>query len=97
MELAGLTTTARLVRTARRSLFRITEQINLLLIDVEGAESHVLQGIGFATTRPRYVLVENVSVIGGSEHIRSLLKILGYRLVARIGMSDDLSVRAWQR
>lgn len=68
----------------------VGQRIDLLMIDVEGAEEIVLRGIDFGSLRPAHVTVENVSRIGGSESVRRYLAAYGYRLVARVGAADDV-------
>jgi hypothetical protein len=65
-------------------------KVDLLMIDVEGAELKVMEGIDFDAIRPTYVMIENVSEIGGSEAIRSAMADRGYVLEARIGAADDV-------
>jgi FkbM family methyltransferase len=64
--------------------------IDVLMIDVEGAEELVVRGVDLLRTRPRYVMVENVSAVGGGKNIRALITAAGYDVVARIGGADDL-------
>ena len=63
---------------------------DLLLVDVEGAEMEVLQGINLNKYKPSYVMLENASVIGGSNILRQYMLSNGYRLKARIGCADDV-------
>lgn len=69
------------------------ESVNLLLIDVEGAELIVLQGIGLDHFRPRWILIENNRRIAGDERIRTFLQQYGYQLTARIAGTDDFYER----
>lgn len=81
------------VRTAPLSAFVPQEQkIDILLIDVEGAERAVLAGIDMHANRPQYLLVENASQVGGDWSLRKEITDCGYRLIARLGMADDLYV-----
>jgi len=64
--------------------------IDILMIDVEGAERSVLAGIDFGLIRPDHLLVENNAIVGGDPQLRSLIVNLGYNFVARLGLSDDL-------
>lgn len=66
---------------------------DLLLIDVEGAEPYVVAGMDFTHQRPRFILCENVSEPGGSAALRQSIEAKGYRIIARIGASDDLFER----
>lgn len=67
--------------------------VDLIMIDVEGAEIQVLKGIDFSVLAPRYLLVENDSTLGGCESIRDYLKDLGYECVARIAATDDFFIK----
>jgi FkbM family methyltransferase len=69
-----------------------TVNIELMLIDVEGAEMQVLKGIDFSVFSPRYLLVENDSIFGGCNLIRKHLVTKGYECVARIAATDDLFI-----
>ncbi|WP_337188874.1 FkbM family methyltransferase [Phenylobacterium sp.] len=64
--------------------------VDIAFVDVEGAEELVLAGIDFERVSPRYFLVENMSPPGGGRQVRDLLAKHGYRLVARVGATDDL-------
>jgi FkbM family methyltransferase len=68
--------------------------IDLLLIDTEGAERAVLDGINFKIVRPLYILIENDSRVGGDNELRKFVCSLGYDVVARIGLTDDLFRRS---
>ena len=70
-----------------------SQKVDILLVDVEGAEEMVFRGIDLARIAPRYIMVENVREIGGQEGIRSTIKNQGYELIARIGIADDLFKR----
>jgi FkbM family methyltransferase len=63
---------------------------DLVLIDVEGAELVVIDGLDLPTLRPQFVLCENAHVIGGDPAIRGKIEAAGYLLVARIGANDDV-------
>lgn len=67
--------------------------IDLIMVDVEGAEAAVLHGLDLDLFRPRYLMVENVGAIGGDESIREFLSNHGYAIIARIGGCDDVFVR----
>jgi FkbM family methyltransferase len=67
--------------------------IDILMIDVEGAEREVLAGIDFRHLRPDYLLVENNAVVGGDPSLRTMVTDLGYNFIARLGLSDDLYKR----
>lgn len=70
--------------------------IDLIMIDVEGAEIQVLKGIDFSVFSPRYLLVENDRILGGCESIRDHLNDLGYECVARIAATDDFYIKGPQ-
>lgn len=61
--------------------------VDLALIDVEGAENAVLDGLG--SIRPGLIIIENNRVPGGDEDLRSRLIGNGYEFVARLGHVDD--------
>jgi len=67
--------------------------VDLIMIDVEGAEIQVLEGIDFSLFSPRYLLVENDSTLGGCESIRDYLNALGYECVARLAATDDFFIK----
>jgi FkbM family methyltransferase len=67
--------------------------IDIVLIDVEGAEMEVLDGIGLEELRPRWLLIENNRTPGGNDAIRQRIIGCGYRFVARIGGTDDFYER----
>jgi hypothetical protein len=58
--------------------------IDLLSIDVEGAEFQVLQGLDFAKYRPKLILLEDKHVFLNKHRF---LRKKGYRLVKRTGMN----------
>jgi FkbM family methyltransferase len=66
------------------------QEINLLMIDAEGAEDEILRGIDLSRLRPHWIMVENVSKVGGDPQLRSFLDEQGYVLRARIGAADDV-------
>ncbi|MFN3219744.1 MAG: FkbM family methyltransferase [Acidimicrobiales bacterium] len=67
--------------------------VDLVLVDVEGAEMEVLDGIGLEELRPRWLLIENNRTLGGHDAIRGRIVGCGYRFVARIGRTDDFYER----
>jgi FkbM family methyltransferase len=69
------------------------DRVNLILIDVEGAEMQVLRGIDFSSFKPTFLMIENDNAIGGDELIREYLKEFNYECVARIAATDDLFIR----
>lgn len=66
---------------------------DLILIDVEGAEPFVIEGLDFSVSRPRLIMCENDCEIGGNNNQRAMIERLGYQLVARLGAADDLFLR----
>lgn len=79
------------VRTAPLSSFLPEGQtVDIIMIDVEGAEELVLRGADIAKVKPEYIMVENVGEIGGRESVRRLVLDAGYQLIARLGGSDDV-------
>ena len=66
---------------------------DVLLIDVEGAEMQVLKGLDLSKHRPMYVLLENANFIGGDSKLRKYMYRKGYKLIARIGCTDDIFER----
>jgi FkbM family methyltransferase len=67
--------------------------VDLIMIDVEGAEIQVLEGINFSVFSPRFLLVENDSTLGGCQSIREYLKGLDYECVARVAATDDFFIK----
>jgi FkbM family methyltransferase len=79
------------IRTAPlREFLPRSQHVDLLLIDVEGAELEVLAGIDFTEIAPSYILIENDGEVGGSLALRCKMESFGYKLIARIGLTDDL-------
>ena len=67
--------------------------VDLMLVDVEGAENEVLDGIGFEDLLPRWLMIENDKEPGGSDALRGRILAAGYGYIARIGGTDDLFAR----
>jgi len=67
--------------------------IDLLLVDVEGAEQEVLNGIDFSVFTPSFILIENIGKFGGDDEIRIYLQNMGYECIARIAATDDLFIK----
>lgn len=60
-------------------------EIDLLSLDVEGAEQTILQSINFNEVRINVILVENNF---NEDHIRAYLRSKGYQFITRIGKDD---------
>ena len=65
-------------------------EVDLLSLDVEGAEVPVLAGIGPGSLRPIVILCENAWRLGRRRELRDLLAAKGYRLHGRIWSNDDV-------
>jgi FkbM family methyltransferase len=70
------------------------ERIDLLSLDVEGAELEVLQGLDFERWRPRLILMEDKCVFL-SKHL--FLKRKGYVLVRKLGSNSWYVPRGAER
>ena len=64
-------------------------KVDLLLIDVEGAELEILKSLKTLNQSPKNILVENASYLGGNNEIRKFLFKKKYKLIARFGCADD--------
>jgi FkbM family methyltransferase len=71
----------------------IPQNVAFASIDVEGAESAVLEGFR-GSLRPAVLIVENCFGPVGNRSLRKQVKGMGYRLVGRISYIDDVFVRA---
>ena len=67
--------------------------VDIVLVDVEGAEMEVLDGVGLEQLRPRWLVIENNRTPGGDDAIRRRIIGCGYRFIARIGRTDDVYER----
>lgn len=67
------------------------ELVDLALIDVEGAEMLVLDGL--SGTQPKWMIIENNRRPGGDDALRQRLIKQGYSYIARIGHTDDVFTR----
>jgi FkbM family methyltransferase len=67
--------------------------VDLMSLDVEGAELDVLSGLDMNRHTPRVLLVENTRGLTGRSEIRRYLRRRGYRFYARIWTTDDVFVR----
>ena len=66
--------------------------IDLLLIDVEGAEYDALLGMNLSVNRPKIIVLEN-SIIGKTSNtIRKLLIKNKYKFVGRVWTADDIFI-----
>jgi FkbM family methyltransferase len=66
------------------------QHVDLVLIDVEGAERGVIAGLDLEHLRPDFLMVENVVALGGDAELRKIMFSYGYALIARIGSADDI-------
>jgi len=73
-----------------RLLIPVGQKVDLLLLDVEGAEIDVLESLNWDLQSPIYILVENTGRHSSRRNINRYLKGRGYRLLASIGFSDQL-------
>ncbi|MEQ1837227.1 MAG: FkbM family methyltransferase [Candidatus Nitrotoga sp.] len=64
--------------------------IDLMSIDVEGAEMDVLLGMEMPRYLPKVLLIENCRGLAGNEKIRQYLIARGYKFHARIWTADDV-------
>lgn len=70
------------------------KQVDLLLVDVEGAEYDVLMGANLSVNRPRIIVLENTKRWKGDDSIRRFLINNGYLFMGRIWTVDDLFIDA---
>ena len=89
----GFTADKKIVRTLPLSFFQKKLQvIDLCLIDVEGHELSVLGSINWATLPPKIFIIENVGEFYPRYKVTNFMLEKGYRLLARIGTTDDIYV-----
>ena len=69
-----------------------TDPIDVMFVDLEGAEFEVLSALEPSMPRPRVLCVENVGSIAERERLRGLIRSKGYRLWGRVWMNDDIYV-----
>lgn len=73
--------------------FNKISEVNLISIDVEGAELDVLKGINFERVYIKcFVIENNTKSLFGSDDIRLFLKSKGYLFHSRIGYLDDVFI-----
>ena len=90
----GFTADKKIVRTLPLSFFqKKLEVIDLCLIDVEGHELHVLNSINWKTFPPKVFVIENVGEFYPRYKLKNFMRDKGYRLLARIGTTDDIYVQ----
>ena len=65
----------------------LTDGVDFLVLDVEGAELDVLRGFSLERYRPRLLLIEDLSR-GTDPAVPDYLSGRGYRRVARVGLND---------
>ena len=73
-----------------RLLIPVGQKVDLILLDVEGAEIEVLDSLNWDLQSPIHILVENTGRLESRRKMNRYLKGRGYRLLARIGFSDQL-------
>jgi len=73
-----------------RNLIPPGQQVDLMLLDVEGAELEVLDSLNWSVQAPIHILIENTGRHESRRKINRYLKRRGYGLLARIGFSDQL-------
>ncbi|NND45183.1 MAG: hypothetical protein HKN58_07650 [Xanthomonadales bacterium] len=66
--------------------------VDVLFVDVEGHEAEVLESAHWGGRRPGVLLIENTGTQTRQAQLRSRVEGLGYRLVARISIYDDVHV-----
>lgn len=81
------------VNTDRLDMIVGDYKFDVLLLDTEGAELEILKGIDLSIHSPTYLVIENAKKIGGANDLRAVLHSNGYRVVARLGCSDDIFKR----
>lgn len=68
------------------------KQVDLLLIDVEGAEYDVLLGLNLLVNRPKVIVLENTNGWKGDDEIRKFLIKNNYLFSGRVWTVDDVFV-----
>jgi len=68
-------------------------EIDLVMVDVEGAEVEVLDGLDLASRRPYCLMIENNRDFDSQEALRRRVISMGYAYVARLGRTDDVFVQ----
>jgi len=64
--------------------------VDVMFVDVEGHEAEVIDGVDWSRTAPRVIVIENFGKFNDCNVLRSKLINLGYKFIARIGISDDI-------
>lgn len=67
--------------------------VDVMFVDVEGHEDEVLRSATWRDGRPRVIVIENTGPWTRQQALRRQLEELGYALVARISIYDDVYVR----
>lgn len=75
------------------SLANLTKTIDLLSVDVEGYELHVLQGLDFSIHRPKYMLIE--LYVHNFDSIQSYLTEKGYTNIGNISNYNEHDNPGW--
>jgi hypothetical protein len=68
------------------------ESIDIMMLDVEGHEMEVLSSFDWSLCRPKYILSENTGEYFPRSDLEGFMRKKGYKLVARIGTSDDVYI-----
>jgi len=69
------------------------KKINLLMIDVEGYELNVIKSINLKKCMPEVILIENNGHFFPRKKLQDYMINNGYKLYARIGITDDLYIK----
>jgi FkbM family methyltransferase len=73
-----------------RQLIPVGQNVDLILLDVEGAEIEVLDSLNWDLQAPIHILIENTGRQESRRKLNRYLRGRGYRMLARIGFSDQL-------
>jgi hypothetical protein len=75
-----------------KDISEIDKHIDILMVDVEGHELSVLESLNWATQRPDTILIENNGEFFSRKTLEKYLWSKNYKLLARIGTTDDIYV-----
>jgi FkbM family methyltransferase len=73
-----------------RQLIPVGQKVDLMLLDVEGAEIEVLDSLNWDLQAPIHILIENTGRQESRRKLNRYLRERGYTMLARIGFSDQL-------